>query len=80
MPSKASHNHQAIKAEYTAATLHPLIPEGEVALPQHFTYPFLYTPHPLAIQAATELKAYLATQTEWQAEISRGKMFGVLVV
>lgn len=80
MPSKASNNHQAIKAEYTAATLHPLIPEGEVALPQHFTYPFLYTPHPLAIQAATELKAYLATQTEWQAEISRGKMFGVLVV
>jgi len=45
-----------------------------------FTYPFLYTPHPLAIKACEELKAYLRTKDEWQEEISRGKMFGVLVV
>lgn len=80
MPSKASNSRLAINAEYTAATLHPLIPEGEVALPQHFTYPFLYTPHPLAIQAAKQLHNYLESHPQWQAEISRGKMFGVLVV
>ncbi len=56
------------------------MPEGEVAFPQKFTYPFLYTPHPLAIQAATQLKAHLATQPQWADEICRGKMFGVLVV
>ena len=60
--------------------LHPLAAEGEFALPSRFTYPFLYTPHPLAIKASEELKAYLRTKDEWKEEISRGKMFGVLVV
>jgi tRNA pseudouridine32 synthase/23S rRNA pseudouridine746 synthase len=60
--------------------LHPLATEGEFALPSRFTYPFLYTPHPLAIKASEELKAYLRTKDEWKEEISRGKMFGVLVV
>ena len=60
--------------------LHPLdMGEGAI-LPPRFTYPFLYTPHPLAIKACEELKAYLRTKDEWQEEISRGKMFGVLVV
>ena len=58
--------------------LHPLATEGEFALPSRFTYPFLYTPHPLAIKASEELKAYLRTKDEWKEEISRGKMFGVL--
>ena len=48
--------------------------------PSRFTYPFLYTPHPLAIKASEELKTYLRGKQEWQEEISRGKMFGVLVV
>ena len=60
--------------------LHPLAAEGEFALPSRFTYPFLYTPHPLAIKASEELKAYLRTKDGWKEEISRGKMFGVLVV
>ena len=60
--------------------LHPLAAEGEFALPSRFTYPFLYTPHPLAIKASEELKTYLRGKQEWQEEINRGKMFGVLVV
>lgn len=53
--------------------------EGTI-LPPRFTYPFLYTPHPLSIKASEELKTYLRGKQEWQEEISRGKMFGVLVV
>lgn len=60
--------------------LHPLDVEGEVVMPSRFTYPFLYSPHPLAIKASEELKTYLRGKQEWQEEISRGKMFGVLVV
>ena len=63
--------------------LHPLksSPLGGTGRgPLRFTYPFLYTPHPLAIKASEELKAYLRGKQEWQEEISRGKMFGVLVV
>ena len=80
MPSKARNNLKARTAEFTATTLHPLITEGEVALPRHFTYPFLYTPHPLAIQAAQQLHTYLNSQPQLAEEIARGKMFGVLVV
>ena len=60
--------------------LHPLNIEGEVVMPPRFTYPFLYTPHPLAIKASEDLKSYLRGKQEWQEEINRGKMFGVLVV
>ncbi len=51
--------------------------EEESAL---FTNPFCYEPHPLCIAAAEEVKTYLAQHPEWSEEISRGKMFGVLVV
>lgn len=70
----------------TDSCLHPLpSPSGEAergsfTLPPRFTYPFLYTPHPLSIKASEELKAYLRTKDEWKEEIGRGKMFGVLVV
>jgi len=70
----------------TDSCLHPLpSPSGEAergsfTLPPRFTYPFLYTPHPLSIKASEELKAYLRTRDEWKEEIGRGKMFGVLVV
>ena len=60
--------------------LHPLFVEGELVIPSRFTYPFLYTPHPLAIKASEKLKSYLHGKQEWKEEISRGKMFGVLVV
>lgn len=53
---------------------------AHIALPEKFTYPFHYTPHPLCVMAAEEVMAYLATRTEWHRELEAGKMFGVLVV
>jgi tRNA pseudouridine32 synthase/23S rRNA pseudouridine746 synthase len=58
------------------------------ALPQRFTFPFYYQPHPLCILAVKELQAHLTTQTQWQhnfgltgdTETAIGKMFGVLLV
>ncbi|MGO1296495.1 MAG: RluA family pseudouridine synthase [Vibrio sp.] len=60
----------------------------DVPLPDTFTYPFCYEPHPLCEIAAKELQAYLANQNDWQhpfgleqvTEGDHGKMFGVLVV
>lgn len=49
-------------------------------LPEKFTYPFHYTPHPLCLAAAEEVQTYLRKQTIWQAELQQGKMFGVLIV
>ena len=57
----------------------PIATEG-IPLPEQFTYPFHYTPHPLCVAAAQEVQAYLATRTDWHEELQRGKMFGVLVV
>ncbi|MDO4755045.1 MAG: pseudouridine synthase [Parabacteroides sp.] len=51
-----------------------------IALPEKFTYPFHYTPHPLCVVAAEEVQEYLTSQEEWQMELQKGKMFGVLVV
>lgn len=61
----------------------------DIALPQKFTFPFYYTPHPLAIAASEQLQDYLANQTDFVHNFGRGecansleigKMFGVLVV
>ena len=67
-------------SNYTSTLIHPLTAEGECVLPQQFTYPFEYTPHPLSVAACEELKAYISTREDWKEEVSRGKMFGVLVV
>lgn len=57
-------------------------------IPERFTFPFQYQPHPWCLQAAGELKAYLEKQP-WEHQfghetdasgVSYGKMFGVLVV
>lgn len=53
---------------------------GQFPLPVQFTYPFHYTPHPLCVQAAEEVQAYLQCRTEWHDELQQGKMFGVLAV
>ena len=58
--------------------LHQL--QSAIAPPPKFTYPFCYEPHPLCLQAAAEVQRYIASQGCWREEISRGKMFGVLVV
>jgi tRNA pseudouridine32 synthase / 23S rRNA pseudouridine746 synthase len=58
------------------------------ALPERFTFPFYYQPHPLALLAVKELQQQLTTQTQWQhnfgllgdKENAIGKMFGVLLV
>ena len=55
-------------------------PISHLALPEKFTYPFHYTPHPLCVLAAEEVKEYIASRKEWQDELTLGKMFGVLVV
>ena len=39
-----------------------------------------YEPHPLCIQACKEVQEMLARREDWQEEIARGKMFGVLIV
>lgn len=61
----------------------------EIELPEKFTFPFFYSPHPLAEIAASELQYYLENQTDLEHNFGLnsnqngliiGKMFGVLVV
>lgn len=56
-------------------------------LPDKFTFPFNYTPAPIAIQAAEELKSYIQQEIEpihnfglESGASGIGKMFGVMVV
>ena len=69
---------------------------ADIALPEKFTFPFYYQPHPLAVIAAEQLQQHLSQQTDWQHNFGIdnianpceqtqklkpiGKMFGVLVV
>ena len=55
-------------------------PVADIPLPERFTFPFCYTPHPLCVAAAKEAQAYLGLQEAWKEELAQGKMFGVLVV
>ena len=59
-----------------------------ISLPEKFTFPFYYQPHPLSEIAATALQKYLESQTNLdhnfgldttQEGLVIGKMFGVLV-
>lgn len=61
----------------------------EIDLPEKFTYPFYYTPHPLVVLAAKDLQNYLENDfvvnhnfglNGENKEKVIGKMFGVLVV
>jgi tRNA pseudouridine32 synthase/23S rRNA pseudouridine746 synthase len=60
-----------------------------IPIPELFTFPFYYEPHPLSKIAAETLQQYLDTQTDFnhnfgldpkQPGLAIGKMFGVLVV
>lgn len=61
---------------------------SEYTLPERFTFPFCYEPHPLSEIAAKELQQHIEAQTDWTHPFgltendpdSHGKMFGVLVV
>lgn len=59
-----------------------------ISLPEKFTFPFYYQPHPLSKIAASALQNYLETQSDFehnfgldesQSGLVIGKMFGVLV-
>lgn len=54
-------------------------PVGPEEWPERFTFPFHYRPHALSVEAATLLQAYIRSQSQWSEELSKGKMFGVLV-
>ncbi len=54
--------------------VHPLPHDGE-PLPEAFTYPFRYEPHPLCLRAAAIVQAQAG-----KLGLTEGKMFGVLVV
>jgi tRNA pseudouridine32 synthase / 23S rRNA pseudouridine746 synthase len=60
-----------------------------ISLPEKFTFPFYYEPHPLCIIAANELQNYLEAENSLnhnfglnpnQKGLVIGKMFGVMVV
>lgn len=76
--------HNSDKNDLTKKSMNKFHPFTQsidsIALPKLFTYPFQYTPHPLCVKAAEELQAYLKTKKEWQTELQKGKMFGVLLV
>ena len=64
-------------------------PIDSISLPQRFTYPFYYEPHPLCLLAVEQLQNHIKTQNEWIHDfgighfvdgVNVGKMFGVLVV
>lgn len=52
----------------------------DISLPEKFTYPFNYIPHPLILLAAETVNDFISSHDEWLKELSLGKMFGVLVV
>lgn len=70
--------------------LHPFNYDlSELNIPDKFTYPFCYDPHPLSIMAAKQVQDYLTTQNDFKHNFGLlnnqeadpiGKMFGVLVV
>ena len=51
-----------------------------ISVPEMFTFPFCYTPHPLVEMAAGCLRSYLDKRADLADELQSGKMMGVLVV
>lgn len=67
--------------------LHGLV--TNIPIPEKFTFPFDYIPHPLSLLACKMLQSHLLSQKEWKHNFGLdaddglpviGKMFGVLVV
>lgn len=55
--------------------------ESSIELPEKFTFPFQYTPHPITKIAVKHLQSYLENQTDFNGNFDvLGKMFGVLIV
>jgi tRNA pseudouridine32 synthase/23S rRNA pseudouridine746 synthase len=64
------------------------LPE-DIRLPERFTFPFNYTPHPLSLLACEQLQQFISEKKDWEHDFgldehvspkALGKMFGVLVV
>ena len=54
---------------------------SDISLPDKFTFPFFYQPHPLAIAASVQLQQWLSGEGRTLHDFDNdGKMFGVLVV
>ena len=51
-----------------------------VEAPGRLNNPFYYSPHPLCVMAAQEVRAMLSSDSAVAADAAKGKMFGVLVV
>lgn len=49
-------------------------------VPEKFTNPFGYEPHPLCIAAVEQVKQAVDSHPDWKKDAALGKMFGVLVV
>ncbi|RJE74694.1 RluA family pseudouridine synthase [Reichenbachiella sp. MSK19-1] len=65
------------------------VPIDSYTLPERFTFPFYYEPHPLCLLAVEALQTHLKEQREWKHDFgfdayvdapNVGKMFGVLLV
>ncbi|MFG6687348.1 RluA family pseudouridine synthase [Mariniflexile sp. HNIBRBA6329] len=76
-------------SHFCISCFHPLENNLGINLPEKFTFPFYYEPHPLSVLAAKQLQTYLETQTDFihnfglnpsQNGLIIGKMFGVMVV
>ena len=76
-------------SDFSASLYHPIENKSAIQLPEKFTFPFYYEPHPLGILAAKNLQKYLESQTDFvhnfglnpnQQGLVVGKMFGVMVV
>jgi len=74
---------------FTTSLFHALNTDLGIDLPEKFTFPFYYEPHPLSVLAAENLQNYLETQTDFthnfglnknENGLPIGKMFGVMVV
>ena len=57
---------------------HPLNANEE--WPTLLNNPFDYTPHPLCVRAAEQVREDIKQHQSWHEEVQKGKMFGVLLV
>ncbi len=59
--------------------IHPIPYKTIDGLPERFTNPFRYFPHPLVVQAAEEVMRRIDGDPELREAFSEGKMLGILV-
>ncbi len=60
--------------------MHKFPPETELDIPEKFTNPFRYFPHPLVVRAAEEVMGRIDSSPELREAFSEGKMLGILLV